>query len=350
MRQGICDKRTDASDKTELFMKKRGTISKLLACGCLVAALCVPVCGCELFNYGDEGKDVPLSTPLPVEYKMYEVVKDTIKPELEDICKVQSGGGVAHTYEYANLPLERYEVMPGQHVEKGDVLAVLRTDAAESRIEELEAQEGGWGAFWGVSGSDEVRNAVEHKELKAKVSGTVRYVNTSYIGDYRKPNENYVTAGDTMVIIDAENLKNSQGVMVLYEHVARKFTIEEGTTLKLYTAETNTEFAGEVLYKVKTNNWNSETITYYISLANAPGEVKVGDTLKVKYTEGEEKQAVDVPVVPLSAVYTYEGRSFVYILDEDGKKRECYIEVGLSDDTKVEVKDGLKEGDKIIYY
>ncbi len=332
-------------------MKKRGKISKLLACGCLLTALCLLVCGCVLFDYGDESKDVPLSTPLPVEYKMYEVVNDTISPVLEDICKVNSNGGVEHYYEYANLPLERYEVLPGQHVKKGDVLAVLRTDAADSRIEELDSQDNGWGAFWGGSSAgDEVRKAVEKKELKARVSGTVRYVNTSYVGDYRKPNENYVKAGDVMVIIDPEDIHDAQGVMVLYEHVARKFSIDAGTELKIYTAETGTEFTGEVLYKVNTNNWKSETVTYYISLSNAPDEVKVGDTLKVSFAEGEEKQAVNVPVVPLSAVYSYEGRSFVYILDESGRKRECYIETGLSDDTKVEVKDGLKAGDKIIYY
>lgn len=65
----------------------------------------------------------------------------------------------------------------------------------------------------------------------------------------------------------------------------------------------------------------------------------------ISITLGEEK---DVLYIPASAVTTINDKEVVYYEDEDGIRNVKYIETGLEANGKIEVKDGLNEGDKII--
>lgn len=60
----------------------------------------------------------------------------------------------------------------------------------------------------------------------------------------------------------------------------------------------------------------------------------------------EEKK--DVLYVPKSAITEVNGKEIVYVENEDGIRSIQYIETGLHADNKVEIKDGLKLGDKVI--
>lgn len=62
-------------------------------------------------------------------------------------------------------------------------------------------------------------------------------------------------------------------------------------------------------------------------------------------TLGEVK---DVLYIPASAVTTINDKEVVYYEDEKGIRNVKYIETGLEAGGKIEVKDGLNEGDKII--
>ena len=56
----------------------------------------------------------------------------------------------------------------------------------------------------------------------------------------------------------------------------------------------------------------------------------------------------DALVLPQSAVREYGDRTFVRVIDEDGIRREVDVELGLETGKRVEIVDGLEEGDEVI--
>ncbi|MFW5985343.1 MAG: efflux RND transporter periplasmic adaptor subunit [Halanaerobiaceae bacterium] len=60
----------------------------------------------------------------------------------------------------------------------------------------------------------------------------------------------------------------------------------------------------------------------------------------------QEKE--DILFLPKGAVREYGDRTFVRVIDENGVRREIDVELGLESGNKVEIVDGLKEGDEVI--
>lgn len=71
--------------------------------------------------------------------------------------------------------------------------------------------------------------------------------------------------------------------------------------------------------------------------AGASGIVKVVEDI-----------AKDVVRVPVNAVHKAEDKSYVYILDEDQLRQVQWVETGVEGNEYIEIKDGIKEGDKVI--
>lgn len=75
-----------------------------------------------------------------------------------------------------------------------------------------------------------------------------------------------------------------------------------------------------------------------------------GQTIRSGYSANAEiilEIADSVLTVPESALEFVSDSVFVYLKKEDGTYDKTYIETGLSDGISIEVKSGLKEGDKI---
>jgi multidrug efflux pump subunit AcrA (membrane-fusion protein) len=60
-----------------------------------------------------------------------------------------------------------------------------------------------------------------------------------------------------------------------------------------------------------------------------------------------KKEIKDAILVNKAAVKQYNGREFVYVLEE-GMKKQRYIAVGSTDGTNYEVLSGLSEGEKVL--
>jgi HlyD family secretion protein len=56
----------------------------------------------------------------------------------------------------------------------------------------------------------------------------------------------------------------------------------------------------------------------------------------------------DVLVIPISAVKVMDEKSFVSVMNDDGTIERKIIEIGITDDYLIEVKNGLEIGDKIV--
>lgn len=99
---------------------------------------------------------------------------------------------------------------------------------------------------------------------------------------------------------------------------------------------------------VGTSTDSSESAVYYYARALVPnpeGKLSIGMTTQnTVYIHNAE----NVLTVSALAVKKREGKSYVRILDAEGKEEEKEIQTGLRDSVLVEVKSGLKEGDKVI--
>lgn len=92
----------------------------------------------------------------------------------------------------------------------------------------------------------------------------------------------------------------------------------------------------------------TDSAIYYYARALVPnpeGKLAIGMTTQNTI---EINSAENVLAVPVLAVKTQNGKSTVRVLDAEGKAVEREIKTGLKDSMNIEVKSGLKEGEKVV--
>ncbi|SFH15379.1 RND family efflux transporter, MFP subunit [Desulfotomaculum arcticum] len=91
---------------------------------------------------------------------------------------------------------------------------------------------------------------------------------------------------------------------------------------------------------------DSDTMGYpvEISVANPSGEIKPGMTAKIELITGNLK---NIFALPVDAVIEQDGQHIVYIV-ENNQAKEVSVKTGVTNDTLIEITDGLKEGQSII--
>lgn len=123
--------------------------------------------------------------------------------------------------------------------------------------------------------------------------------------------------------------------------------IKEGQTVSFTVdAYTDKTFTGRVVSISKSATTSSNVVYYpvYVNVDNPEGLLYPTMTARVSLHVGERK---NVLVVPLSAVKEDKGQKIVQCMI-NGKAESVPVEVGLSDEDKVEIVSGLNEGDQII--
>ncbi|MDT8902241.1 efflux RND transporter periplasmic adaptor subunit [Anaeroselena agilis] len=88
-------------------------------------------------------------------------------------------------------------------------------------------------------------------------------------------------------------------------------------------------------------------VVYYpvtVDIDSPQGLLKPTMTARVSIHVGESK---NVLIVPLSAVKQTKGQQYVQVM-KDGKPQNVTVKLGLASDDRVEIADGLKDGDKIL--
>ncbi len=83
----------------------------------------------------------------------------------------------------------------------------------------------------------------------------------------------------------------------------------------------------------------------YIELDEYMPDLKDNATASLTFVVEERK---DVLWVTSGAVKSANGANFVYIMSEDGIRTVKYIETGFSAGGRIEVLDGLEEGEQVI--
>ncbi|MCR5830103.1 MAG: efflux RND transporter periplasmic adaptor subunit [Lachnospiraceae bacterium] len=73
-------------------------------------------------------------------------------------------------------------------------------------------------------------------------------------------------------------------------------------------------------------------------------EIKLGDYAAVVIVADRKENVLTIPV---NSVFTDKGGRFVYVIDEDGGKERREVVTGLSDGARIEVTEGVREGENI---
>ena len=91
---------------------------------------------------------------------------------------------------------------------------------------------------------------------------------------------------------------------------------------------------------------DSQTMGYKVEvkIANPSGEIKPGMSAKINLFTGTLKNVITLPV---DAIIEKDGQNVVYIV-EDNKAKEIFVEVGVSNDTDVEITEGLEVNQLVV--
>lgn len=88
-----------------------------------------------------------------------------------------------------------------------------------------------------------------------------------------------------------------------------------------------------------------ETVYSTFEIIDAPDKIQMGDFGVIVLIE---KRAEDVLSVSKNAVHKNEYGNFVYVLNEEGKREERTVEVGMNDGVFTEIVSGLSLGDQVL--
>ena len=120
--------------------------------------------------------------------------------------------------------------------------------------------------------------------------------------------------------------------------------ISTGQGISLQTAAyPDRNFAGRVVRVAPALNQQARTLNVEAEVQNVDGLLKPGQFATVRITQATPEPAV---MIPVAAVKTDGEINRVYVIRE-GAAREQIVQLGLLEDTMIQVKSGVVEGDQV---
>ncbi|HZG88218.1 efflux RND transporter periplasmic adaptor subunit [Paenibacillus sp.] len=348
---------------------------RVAVAACLTVALAV-TSGCSLLPKEDEEEVLPVITPPKLSEKpTYEVKTGTIEQKVQAIGKLMSlkeetlffegnGSASADTFRVKDVYVET-----GQAVEAGALIAEL--DVAdkqrELRRKKLEFRKEELNMIEILRKSDEYEpeelealkvdfemKRTELVELEESIAGaqlTAPFAGT-IVSVAVKPGDSVKAYDKVAVLADLTQLV-----------VAAKFDKDDVEDIAVgMDAVVNINSAGEFKGKVdrlptETSDNNNgggnpnqpaeESIEQFllVELETWPEGVTRGTPLSVSVITNRKDNAI---VIPPAALRSYNGRSYVQVVDAEGNKAEIDVEVGMQTSTQVEIVKGLEPGQKVV--
>lgn len=327
----------------------------------ILLAVLMSLTGCSLLPIEQEALQPPLIEPIKEQFDVVEASRGNIQTALKGTAYFVSSKSETLSFKDIGGRLKSISVTVGQEVKAGELLAELETGDLELqvRLQELnveraqllyqQARDSNASAIdLRLRGLDLEREQLSLKAMKdrygksrlyASISGTVTFVENLKTGDNVNAYQAVVTIADptdvqlTYVAADSKDLN----------------AVKAGMPVRLKYK--GTEYSGNVLQSpssvplaADSTKAENNAVTVYMSMDNAPGGVKVGDSAELTIELQKRDNAI---VLPRSAVRSYMGRSYVQVADGD-RRKEIDIEVGLMTPTQAEIVKGLEEGQKVI--
>lgn len=320
----------------------------------------VVLSGCSLLPAEEETLTPPLLEPARESYRTAEVVRDSIAWQVKGVGFFQAVDAEHHQFRGTAGRVASFNVRAGDVVSKGDVLVQLEIDDLD--ILELQHELDYERAK--VNYMDAMQNAdvalINLRKLELDIA-QLRYNKTR-----EQLASRTLYAGMDGVVIFAENLTPNDFV---YDDRVLVSVADVGN-LRVHYEVSNPNQISEVQVGMRAEithrGMNYEGIvvqtpasappttdsnlsmrysrSLYIELDELPQNVSSGDSADMTITLDERHDTI---VIPRMGLRHYMGRDYVHILDGQSR-REMDVELGIETATRVEILDGLEEGQLII--
>jgi len=261
-----------------------------------------------------------------------------------------SGNG-AGSAGAVSWPVKQLNVVPGQHVSKGQLLATADTTALDAQIAAAQAQLDAAQtqlstapttvalyndraqvaqATQSLAGLQAVRR---YPSLTAPVAGTVTTVNLA--AGLNAPSGTAITMISDAMVATAQ---------VAEADVAR---VTSGQAADVTIIALNASAAGKVLALAPSGSSSGGVVSFgvIISLTDMPAGARPGMSVQVAVTIAS---ANNVLAIPSAALQGTAGAYQTRVLGADGQPQTRSITVGLITSDLVEVRSGLQLGERVI--
>ncbi len=310
--------------------------------------------GCYFFPAEEELLDPPTVAVEEIAYSTYTAKLKTIEDKTTATgyvwCKSEFNAG----FPESGGTVKQIFVTPGQHVEKGDLLAELDTGNLPYLYEQQKLIAEKALLTYNATGSADDRLTYEMEQntlaeyerqlgnsrIYAGMSGEVCYVQSLNPGDA-------VTAYKTIVkIVDPDKLcvRYSSATMKSFPLGQEVTLTVAGEDLPGYISRTLTEITEGVYDEYPSVLSDTEAI-YCEFTGELPSFLTVGQTADITAVFASHRDAV---VISKTLVKTDGERTYVTILDENENKKEVDVTVGIENATEAEILTGLKAGDRVV--
>lgn len=362
---------TENSSRNGVDKRKKWRRSALiLMCGVMMLTS-----ACSLLPDEEQEETLPAITPPAISKKPeYEVMKGEWISDVKTTGKVMSEQEETFFFTLDNKPIKDVLVKNGDNVKAGQVLAVLDVEemqrdlrAKRRELRKLEVKmketlrqkeemdpilfEDEQIAYEeALEKIAEVENDIAKGSVKAPFAGTVVNV-AAKKGNMTKKYDPVATIANTsklVVTLDVpkDDLKKIAPGMEVELSINSTGKIIKGK-VKALPAPTSDKDNGGNNNPGGGNMPEQDRIDKYVTVSlneKLPSTVNRGSMLGATIIT---KKRSNVVYIPPSALRTLGARTYVQVVDENGK-REVDVEIGEQDATRVEIKKGLEPGQKVV--
>jgi multidrug efflux pump subunit AcrA (membrane-fusion protein) len=199
----------------------------------------------------------------------------------------------------------------------------------EMHIEEVLVKEGGI-----VKKGDVLLTNSEGEEIKAEIDGEVAKLYTK--------NNSHAMKGQQLV--DIVDYKNKQIKVKVDEYDLKYITTNQEVAVTIHALEK--EIQGTVS-SISKEAINENGVSYFTAMIDFAKDesIRIGMSAEAKILK---QNASDVTTLPMKAIqFDASNKAYVMVPSDKGKPIKKYIQIGMNDGTVVEVKEGMKTGDKV---
>jgi len=245
------------------------------------------------------------------------------------VIKLQRDHSIDLSVEKAKITLQQAEInlKRAEKLFKSGVIAKVKLENAQTEYNLAKAD-------YNLQLQSQ-KYAIENSDIRSPINGIVSSVN-GVIGQVADP---------TQELIHIVNMSNTIASIGIETEDMAKVQVGQPAVVTLPNLSDGNTFDGKVIKQNREINPATQLIHIWIEIKNPKFTLQPGMFAEAKIFVKTEKHAL---VLPKSAVLKDPTGNYVYVV-KNKTAHKIYIKTGITTSDKIQVVDGLKEGDVVVY-
>ena len=175
-------------------------------------------------------------------------------------------------------------------------------------------------------------------KIYAPISGIVTEQN-QFEGEFASQGAKLLTIADIGQVIVKANFADSVAA-----------NLHDGDAVTVYPAGLLPEerMGGKISLISRSADSQNRTVEIWANFGNPRGLLRVGDSVQFVISANPTDDAVIIPLTAVTLEASNGEEGTVMIVDKDSVARERKVTIGIKNGDKVEIKEGLKEGETVV--